>query len=166
MMTNQKTLFPIFIDINGKKALVAGGGNVAVRRIRTLAAFGADITVISPNVTEYIEQAALSIINTNIDTDTAAIRLIKRKYEDGDIAAVNPFLVIAATDDSQVNRAIMTEAKSLNIPVSVAGCRNDCTFYFPAIAESGNYIAGIISKDGNHAGVKLTAEKIRKVING
>ena len=134
---------------------MAGGGNVAERRVKVLASFGADITVISPEATEYIEHA--SSLNT--------LRLLKRKYNEGDIAAMMPFLVIAATDERKVNRNIMTEAKNLNIHVSVADCRKECTFYFPAIAENDDYVAGLVSKDGNHSGVKQTVEKIRKVLN-
>ena len=154
-MTKRKTFFPLFVDMNGRKALVIGGGNVAERRVKILADFGADITVISPEITEYIERASSS----------NNIYLLKRKYNAGDIAAIHPFLVIAATDERQVNHDIMTEAKSLNIHVSVADCRDECTFCFPAIAESEDYIVGLVSKDGNHSGVKHTAEKIRRVLN-
>jgi len=142
--------FPLFVDMNGKKVLIVGGGNIAERRVKVLASFGADITVISPEATEYIEQASL--------------RLLKRKYKEGDVAAIAPFLVIAATGERQVNHSVMTEAKSLNIHVSVADCREECTFYFPAIAESGDYIAGLVSKNNKHSGVKRTAEKIRTVL--
>jgi siroheme synthase-like protein len=154
-MPNQKTLFPLFIDLSGKKVLIIGGGNVAERRVKALASFGADVTVISPIITEYIEHASTSNL----------IHLLRRRYEDGDIAAVNPFLVIAATNDRQVNHNIMTKTKKLNIHVSVADCRDDSTFYFPAIAENEDYIAGLISKNGDHAGLKQTAQKVREVIN-
>ena len=148
-------LFPLFVDMSGRKALVAGGGSVAERRVKILASFGADITVISPEATEYIEQASSSNM----------LRLLKRKYKGGDIAAMMPFLVVAATDERQVNHGIMTEAKNLNIHVSVADCREECTFYFPAIAENGDYVAGLVSKNGNHSGVKQMTEKIRNVLN-
>jgi siroheme synthase-like protein len=148
-------LFPLFVDMSGRKALVAGGGNVAERRVKVLASFGADITVISPEATEYIEHASSSNM----------LRLLKRKYKEGDIAAMTPFLVVAATDEQQVNHCIMTEAKNLNILVSVANCRKECTFYFPAIAENEDYIAGLVSKNGNHSGVKQTAKKIRNLFN-
>jgi siroheme synthase-like protein len=144
----------MFVDINGKKALVVGGGNVAERRVKILASFGADITVISPKITEYIERASSSNI----------IRLLKREYKEGDIAAAMPFLVIAATNGRQVNSDIMAEAKSRGIHVSVADCREECTFYFPAIAENEDYVAGLVSKNGEHAGVRRTAEKIREVL--
>ncbi|MDR2592264.1 MAG: bifunctional precorrin-2 dehydrogenase/sirohydrochlorin ferrochelatase [Chitinispirillales bacterium] len=154
-MISQKTFFPLFVDMNGKNVLIVGGGNVAERRVRILVSFGAEIAVVSPEVTEYIERAASSNM----------IRLLKRKYQKGDIAAVNPFLVIAATDDRQVNHDVMTEAENQNIYVSVADCRDECTFYFPAIAENDGYIAGLVSKDGgNHDGVKRTAERIRGVL--
>jgi len=153
-MTKRKIFFPLFVDMSGKKALVAGGGSVAERRVKILASFGADIIVISPKATEYIEQASSS----------NKLRLIKRKYKEGDIAAMMPFLVVAATDERQVNHSIMTEAKNLNIHVSVADCREECTFYFPAIAENGDYVAGLVSKDGNHLGVKQMAEKMRGVL--
>jgi len=154
-MTERKIFFPLFVDMSGRKALVAGGGNVAERRVKILASFGADITVISSEATEYIERSSLS--NT--------LCLIKRKYKEGDIAAMMPFLVVAATDEREANQNIMTEAKNLNIPVSVADCREECTFYFPALAENEDYVAGLVSKNGNHSRVKQIAEKIRKFLN-
>ena len=149
----QKAYFPLFIDMNGRKVLVIGGGNVAERRINILAGFGAEITVISPMVTEGIKQAA----------SLKTISLIKRKYKEGDLTGLMPFLVIAATNERKVNQKIMTEARGLNIHVSVADCRRECTCYFPAIAENDAYIAGIVSKNGNHAGLKEMAKKTREL---
>ena len=117
--------------------LVIGSGKVASRRIETLKSFGADVIVISPE--------------------------LNRKYEPGDIAEIKPLFVVAATDDRQTNHDIMTEAKSLDIPVSVADNRNECTFYFPAIADSEQYIAGLVSKNGDHKGVKELADKVREI---
>ena len=150
----RRPFFPLFVDMSGRKALIAGGGKIAERRIKVLLDFGADITVISPEVTEYIERAA----------SLGTIRLFKRKYRGGDVADLTPFLVIAATDKREVNRDIMTEAQNLNIHVSVADCREECTCYFPAIADNGAYVAGLVSKDGNHAGVKQMAEKVRDAL--
>jgi siroheme synthase-like protein len=150
-----KTFFPLFIDMCGKNVLVIGGGKIAEGRIKILNGFGAEITVISPKVTEYIENTA-SMNN---------IRLIKRKYKKGDISSLTPFLVIAATDERQANHKAMTEAKKLNINISVADCREECSCYFPAIADSDAYIAGLVSKNGDHSGVKKMIKKIRGVLN-
>jgi precorrin-2 dehydrogenase/sirohydrochlorin ferrochelatase/precorrin-6A/cobalt-precorrin-6A reductase len=148
----RSTFFPLFIDMNEKKVLVTGGGNVAERRIRILSDFGAKITLISPEVTEYIESLAIE----------GKIEWLNRKYQKGDIIAIKPLLVLAATGDRQTNREVMEEAVSLGIQISVADRREECTFWFPAIAESEKFICGIVSKDGDHAGVKLMAETIRK----
>jgi len=145
-----KTFFPLFINMHGKKVLVIGGGKIAEQRIKILIGFGAEITVISPKATEYIENAASS--------------LIKRKYKKGDISSLTPFLVIAATDERQANHKAMAEAKKLNINISVADCKEECSCYFPAIADSDDYIAGLVSKNGNHKGVKKMIKKIRGVL--
>jgi precorrin-2 dehydrogenase/sirohydrochlorin ferrochelatase/precorrin-6A/cobalt-precorrin-6A reductase len=146
-----KTFFPLFVDMHGKKVLVVGGGKVAERRIKILAGFGAEITVISPEVTEYIESTAST--------------LIKRKYKEGDVRDLIPFLVIAATDERQANHEVAAEAKRLNIHVSAADCREECSCYFPAIADGDAYIAGLVSKNGDHAGVKEMIKKIREVLS-
>ena len=121
---------------------------MAERRIKVLEPFGPEIIVISPEVSEYIKQTASSFH--------------KRKYQEGDIALIKPFLVIAATDDRQVNHSVMVEAKNLDIHGSIADSWEESTCFFPAIAESEGYITGIVSKNGDHKGVKKLAERIRK----
>ena len=71
-------------------------------------------------------------------------------------------LVIAATDDRNVNRQVGEDAKKKRIPVSVADSREESTFWFPAIARGGGVVCGIVSEEGNHAAVKKAAEQIRK----
>ncbi len=44
--------FPVFIDLQDRMIIVIGGGNIALRRIRTLLPFGGEITVISPDLHE------------------------------------------------------------------------------------------------------------------
>ena len=85
-----------------------------------------------------------------------------RKYEQGDIGFFDPFLTIAATDCRETNAAVGRDAKKSNVPVIVADRREECNCYFPAIAQNDSFIAGLVSKNGDHHGVKLMAEKIRE----
>jgi len=147
--------FPLFINMSGRKVLVIGGGSVAERRIHSLAGCGAEIIVITPAAGENVTRAALA----------GMIQLIKRKYNAGDIGAFMPFIVIAASDDRQINHNVMLESRKLNIPVSVADCRGECTCCFPAIVESGDYIAALVSKNGDHSGVRETAQKMREFLD-
>ena len=151
----QKTLFPVFMDLKGKDVLVLGGGKVAERRVKTLSDFGAKITVISPEAAEFIKLTATE----------NKIKWLKKEYQIGDITESKPFLVIAATNDRQANHSAMDEATALGIPVSVADRREECTFWFPAVAESAGFTCGIVSKDGDHTAVKEKAAEIRRVLN-
>jgi len=75
-----------------------------------------------------------------------------------------PFLLVAAAGDRQANREAAQEAKRLRIPASVADCREECTCYFPAIAENDGFVAGLVSKGGDHVGVRRMAERIRGIL--
>jgi len=148
-------MFPVFTDLRGKNVLVIGAGRIAERRIRTLSRFSAHITVIAPVASSYIEHAA----------SDGNMTLLRREYEPGDITELAPALVIAATNFRKVNRQAGAEARQLGIPVSVADAREECTFYFPALALSDTMIVGMVSTDGDHKAVAKTAEQIRKVIS-
>lgn len=151
----QKRFFPLFLDLAGKKVVVVGGGKIAERRLKVLASFGADITVISPQATADIAEAA----------QTGNLQWLKREFQNDDIASLAPLFVVAATDSRQVNQAVKLAAEKHNLPASIADNRAECTCYFPAIAEGENYLAGLVSKNGDHKGVKYLAEQIRSLLN-
>lgn len=46
----ERPYFPMFVDLTGKKVLTVGGGRIALRRVRTLLQFGAQICVIAPEL--------------------------------------------------------------------------------------------------------------------
>lgn len=137
--------FPMFVDIENKNILVVGAGKIGCRRIKTLLMFGADITVIS----ESIEDEKL----------IESVRFVKRKFEKKDID--NKFFVVAATNDRKVNNEISKLCRERNIPVSVADCSDESTFFFPAVCVSDNICIGIVSDGSHHELVRDTAKKIR-----
>ncbi len=145
-----KKMFPLFISLAGKKAVVFGGGKIALRRIRTLLEFGCGVHVISP---ENIEEAHEVL---------ECIRWTKREYQKGDCK--DAALVLAATDNRTVNSGIAEECAALQIPVSVADCSEECTFYFPAIIRQGKLTAGITSDGSDHIAVKRAAQAIGKTL--
>jgi len=151
--TEHFTYFPLFTNMNGKKIKVIGGGKIAERRIKTLLNYKADITVVSPDITDELRQIIQS----------GEIKYIEREYISTDIS--DAFLIIAATDDRDVNHTVMKDAKAAGILVIVSDNRFECDCYFPAIAENGEYIAGIVSKNGNHTGLKETARELRGFLN-
>ena len=60
-----------------------------------------------------------------------------------DLAAQDWALVIAATNDRQVNQQVAAYCRKQGIPVNVADCREECDFFFPAYCVEGAVVAGI-----------------------
>lgn len=142
--------FPMFIDIADKKILVAGGGTIALRRIRTLLKFGADIHVIAPDLCEELTQLE----------EEGKIKTEHREYRTGDIRGAQ--IVLAATDDHEVNRKIWEECRAAGIIVNVADDKKLCDFYFPSVVMTDEAVIGINCGGMNHAKVKETRIKIEK----
>jgi precorrin-2 dehydrogenase/sirohydrochlorin ferrochelatase len=122
------TFLPILIDIRNKKCVVIGGGSVAERKTKTLLKHSANITVISPNITNNIKKLI----------QDRKIKYLKKNYVKDDLE--DAFLVIAATSDSEVNAQIIRDAKFLvnNVEkVENLKTNDNIQFIFPAIFEWG-----------------------------
>ncbi|MFA6807786.1 MAG: precorrin-6A reductase [Eubacteriales bacterium] len=143
------TYFPLFISMTNKKVIIFGAGNIALRRIETLLCFDADIEVFAPEINREIA----------VLFENCRIKVNKRFYESGDCAGAD--LVVAATNDRMVNRAVAEECSKQNIPVSVADDKELCTFLFPAVIKEGDLVIGLTSGGKDHRKVKNTAENIR-----
>jgi len=139
--------FPIFISLDGKRVLVVGGGKVAARRTRVLLDFGALITIVAPDI--------------GPDMRKLLGRIVWRQERYSGLEE-NYALVIAATNDRNVNRQVSEDVLKRGIPVSVADQKEESTFWFPAIIQSDGLIAGLISRSGDHGAVKRAAQKMRK----
>lgn len=114
--------YPAFLNLKGKRAVVIGGGKVAERKVLTLLKTGADITVISPELTKRIETEKLK----------GSIKHIPRQYKKGDIKKA--LLVIAATDSQDINKRVSKEALCL---VNVVDAPSLCNFIVPSVIKRG-----------------------------
>lgn len=142
--------FPMFIDMKYKKILVVGGGKIAYRRVNTLLKFGGTVQVVAPEICEDLK---------NLKEDKL-IEVISRGYVSDDIDGKD--LVVTATNHREVNYLVGVDAKEAGAFVSVADCKEESNFYFPAVFEDEGVVGGLISKGGNnHSLVKETAKKIR-----
>ena len=141
--------FPIFIDIEHMKVLVIGLGNIAARRINVLKNFGAEIFVITKEV----------------KTDVKNINIEIKEFEADDIKDIYD-IVIAATDNNEVNKNIINEAKEKGIKYyNNISEKNDNNFFFPAVIENNEAVCGLISKNGlNHKTAKKYADILRNTL--
>lgn len=119
-------LFPIFLKLDGRRALVVGGGKMAALRVKQLTRAGARVTVISPKVIAEIEGTA----------NTKSVAIIRRGFERTDLTR-RFFIVIAATNNSKVQHAVFEEAERHAILCNVVDNPGCCNFYMPAVVERG-----------------------------
>ena len=113
--------FPIAIKLKNKLAIVIGAGTVAQRKIDKLLEAGASVKVIAPLATKKIERLA----------NQGIIKWIKRNVRISDIRYAT--LIIAATNDSGINKKVSQWAKKLRIPVNVVDKPALSNFISPAL---------------------------------
>lgn len=128
--------YPIFIDLNGKKAVVIGGGNIAERKVNTLLECGAVVTVVAPEATDAICSLATA----------GRIQWLSRNYQPGDLDGA--FCTYAATDDNPVNTAVYEEATRNSQLCNVVDVPPLCNFIVPSIVDRGDLVIAV-SSSGN-----------------
>jgi len=154
-MENKADYFPVFIKITGKKVLIFGGGNIALRRVRTLSLFNFDVTVVAKEILPELKEFCAQ----------ADIKYDERAFIEGEIIRRSDLdFVIAATNDRGVNGRISLECGVRRIPVSVCDNKSLSNFFFPAIIKKEDIVIGLSSGGTNYKGLSDTAAKIREFI--
>ena len=124
---------PLFLDVRGRHCAIVGGGGLAYRKAILLNKAGAEITIISPQLTlelkKFIEQNQCEYINADFSPDQLKACII----------------VIAATDNEKVNKAVAEAANKRNILVNVVDQPSLCGFIMPAIVDRSPLIVAISS---------------------
>jgi precorrin-2 dehydrogenase/sirohydrochlorin ferrochelatase len=116
--------YPAFLNLQGERVVVVGGGKIAERKILALLKTGALITVISPEITKRIAREKLR----------GSLKHVPRQYRKGDVS--NTFLVVAATDSEEINKKVSEEAPCL---VNVVDIPSLCNFIVPSVKRPVNY---------------------------
>lgn len=129
-------LLPIFLNIRNKKCVVIGGGEVAYRKATLLLRADADLTIIAPSLSEDLE-------NLCKQNDS---HIIKRAFQKTDIKEAT--LVVAATDDNEINERVSVVSSDLGIPVNVVDQPHLCSFIMPSIVDRSPIVVAI-SSGGN-----------------
>ncbi len=114
-------LYPIFLDLSGRRCVVVGGGEVASRKARKLLQARARVVVISPEIQP--------------DLESVAVEVHRRFYKEGDLEGA--YLAFAATNSREANAAVAREAKERGIPVNVADRPSEGDFALPSTLRRG-----------------------------
>lgn len=146
------THYPITLVEPELRAIVIGGGAVAARKVRGLLAAGAHVTVIAPQLDAELDALARA----------GQIAVLRRAYQTDDLRDAR--LVIAATDDVQVNQAVYAEARARGVLVNVVDDPAHCTFHVPALVRRGNITIAISTGGASPALAKHLRVHIEKLI--
>ncbi len=136
------------LRLTGKKVVVVGGGTVAQRRLPLLIASGADVHVISRSATRSVEAMT-------------GITLVLREYRNGDLDGA--WYAIAATDDPQVNEAVVAEAESHQIFCVRADIAVEGTAVTPASFSYAGLSVGVLA-GGEHRRSATIRSAIREAL--
>lgn len=129
--------FPMFVNLKDQPCLVVGGGMVAYRKVKVLLDFEARVIVVGENICDKIYEIAKK---------SNQLELQKKCFEDADCD--NMFMVIAATDDKELNHHIAGICNSKGIMVNAVDQKEDCSFIFSSYIKEKNLIAAF-SSGGN-----------------
>ena len=125
--------FPFFFDLRGRRTLVVGGGEVALRKAELLAAAGAKVSVVAPQIIPALATFARK----------SGGKAQKRPYSAADID--DCIAVVSATDDESINQQVSKDARAKRVPVNVVDNPALCDFIFPAIINRAPVVVAVSS---------------------
>lgn len=150
--------FPLFINLENKKVLVIGGGKVAAKKIEKILEYGADITVVTENV---VEEKLLKLENVKIENnqkienDKAKIEKLVKGY----------FLVIAATDNEELNENIANVCDSNGILINNVSSKIKMNAMFGGIVKNSEFQIAISTSGKSCKRSRAMKSEIQKVLD-
>jgi uroporphyrin-III C-methyltransferase / precorrin-2 dehydrogenase / sirohydrochlorin ferrochelatase len=125
--------YPVLLDLADRECVVVGGGTIAEGKIGPLVAAGARVTVVAPVLTPVLA----------VQLRAGRFAHVAREYRRGDLAGA--FLVIAATDDAEMNHAVHAEAVAAGALINVVDDPPYCGFILPSVLRRGDLTVAVSS---------------------
>jgi siroheme synthase-like protein len=142
-------LYMACLRLTGRRCLVVGGSEVALEKVEGLLLCDADVVLIAPEAHGELQRLA----------DERSIAWRRREYA-GRADLAGTFMVIAATDDTELNARVFEDAEARAMLVNVADVPALCNFILPAIFRSGPLAIAISTAGASPA----LAQRIRDQI--
>lgn len=120
---------PISIDISGQKILIIGGGQSALKKLRILQRFDANVEVLAEHIIEEIL--------------TSGVAWTRKKYEKNDLKGY--LMVYSCTNNETLDRQIANDAREAGVLVNIHDNPLLCQFVSPAIYQEGNIRVAVSS---------------------
>ena len=144
--------FPMIYNLENKKVLVVGGGNIATEKLEKLVDFTKEITVIAKEVS----------LECNQLIKEHCLSLYQRPYKEGDIDGFD--IVIVATDDIKLQEDIYKESRNKHILVNSVDNTKYCDFLFPSYIKRGDLTIAFSTSGASPAFAKHLRRYFEKAI--
>ena len=141
-------LYPIHMNLAGRRALVVGGGAVAARKVVGLRAAGADVVLVSPDAAPTLEALAA----------LGEVAWRRERYGTGHLDGV--FLALACTDDRAVNAQVAREASARGLPVLCADDPALGSFVSPTAVRRGDLLLTVSTGGGSPTLAAVLRERL------
>jgi uroporphyrin-III C-methyltransferase/precorrin-2 dehydrogenase/sirohydrochlorin ferrochelatase len=141
---------PLHFDLTDRPVLVVGGGEIARRKVEILMEAGAAVTLVAPEVASTLTE----LLKPG--------QILRNRYEASLLDGV--VLVVAATNDGEVNAAVSEDAQALNIPVNVVDTPELCTVTFPAIINRDPLVISVGTAGGSPVLTRFVRTLIEQLI--
>jgi precorrin-2 dehydrogenase/sirohydrochlorin ferrochelatase len=136
------------LRLSGRRCLVVGGGEVGLEKVEGLLACDADVTLVAPDAVPELEELARE----------GSIHWERRAYDPSDLEG--SFLVIASTDDTDVNIRVYEDAEARAMLVNIVDVPPLCNFILPAIVRTGPLAIAISTAGASPALAKRMKREI------
>jgi precorrin-2 dehydrogenase len=136
------------LKLTGRRCVVVGGGDIGLEKVEGLLACDGDVTLVAPDAIDPLREMA----------SEGSIRWEQREYDPADLEGT--FMVIAATDDSEINIGIYEDAEKRAMLVNVVDVPPLCNFILPAIVRTGPLAIAISTAGASPALAKRMKRQI------
>jgi siroheme synthase-like protein len=140
------------LKLKGRRCVVIGGGDIGLEKVEGLLACDADVTLIAPVAHPELEDLAAE----------GSIEWEKRLYA-GTADLEGAFMVVAATDDSEINIGVYDDAEGRAMLVNVVDVPPLCNFILPAIVRTGPLAIAISTAGSSPALAKRMKREISEL---
>ncbi len=144
--------FPIFLKLQDKHCLVVGGGEVAARKTQQLLTSGTKVSVVAPEIESSLNQLK----------ESGQIQHLEQKYDEKCLQDVD--LVIAATNDTELNKLISEQATSRKLFINVVDNPDLCTFIVPSVIDRSPVIVAISTGGASPVLARLLRARLETLI--
>jgi precorrin-2 dehydrogenase len=136
------------LKLTGRRCLVVGGGEIGLEKVEGLLACDGDVTLVAPDAVPELQELARE----------GSVRWERREYRPEDLERA--FMVIACTDDTDINIGIYDDAEARAMLVNVVDVPPLCNFILPAILRTGPLAIAISTAGASPALAKRMKREI------